>query len=43
MTPIALDIPRCQAGADASMTDAAACGQWVWHGYFMTGVPAAMS
>jgi len=46
MTAIAIDMPCCHAasaGALARGVDSAACGRGYWYGYFMTGVPAAMS
>lgn len=46
MTAPDIDMYRCRAayaGAAAREVDSAACGRGGWYGYFMTGVPVAMS
>lgn len=46
MIAFALDTRRryaVSAGAAVRGNVSTACGRGYWHGYFMTGVPAAMS
>jgi len=45
MTAPAIDRHRCHAASAGAgrAVEPAACGRGGWYGYFMTGVPVAMS